>query len=68
MQNLANMILDNYSYLRLFVYIKHVNMCVCTAMVHNSILYNKAIPHIVYTISCCVLFCLIILCHNTMLY
>ena len=69
MQNLANMSIDNYSYLRLLFYNKNVRMCFYFAMAqNNSILYDKALPHIIYTISCCILFCLVMLSDNTMLY
>ena len=68
MQNLAAMFTDNCSYLRLLFYIKNVNFCFHSAMVQNSILHNKALPHIIYKISCCILFCLTLLCDHTMLY
>ena len=59
MQNVAIMLIDNYSYLRLLFYIRNVNICFYSVVVNYTI---KALPHIIYTISFCVLFCLVILC------
>ena len=67
MQNLADMLIESYSYLRFLLYIKNVKICFYSAMVQKSIIYNKALPHIIYTISCFTLFYFVILCYNTVL-
>ena len=59
MQSLANMLIDNYSYLRSLLYIVNVSICFYSAMVQNSILHTEALPHIIFTVSCCILFCLV---------
>ena len=61
MQNLANMVRDNYSYVRLLLY--NVYICFYSDVVQNSILYNEAYS-ILYT-PCHVVFS--ILLANTML-
>ena len=40
---LGQTLIDNYSYLRFISYIKNGNICLYSAMVQNSILYNNAL-------------------------